>query len=236
MTLIKCPQCSQTVLSVASVCPKCGFLLLQAPPPHGEERAFVTCRRCDKVIPRGAQTCQYCGYPQRFRRRLRIVGAVVLALAALAVGFIGFGLWRPSVDQSANEERPVTPPAVTPQPAPVEAEVSVTPPPATAQAVPDTTRPTPATPTTSPTPPASTRSGIRATLSQWTVTWANVRDAPALEGAIVGILRPGSQINGVRVPGGWWAVYSGDSLVGYVASSLLADHLLPPESLGIGPE
>ncbi len=230
MTLIKCPQCGQTVLSVASVCPKCGFLLLQPPPPQGEERAFVACRRCEKVIPRGAQTCQYCGYPQQLRRRLRVIGAVVLGAAALAAGFIGFGLRQSDEDRSATETRAVIPPVVTPQPAPTAAEISVPPPQTPADTAP--ARPVP----TVASPPPTSRPRGPATVSRWTVTWANVRDAPALEGLIVGILRPGSRINGVRVPGGWWAVYQGDSLVGYVASSLLADHLLPPESLGIGQE
>ncbi|MDH3290027.1 MAG: hypothetical protein OEO20_06230 [Gemmatimonadota bacterium] len=231
MTLIKCPQCGQTVLSVASVCPKCTYLLLQPPTPQGEEREFVSCRRCDKVIPRSAPICQYCGYPQRFRRRLRVIGAVVLGATALAVGFIGFGHWRPDADRTAAESRPATPPAFTPQQPPAEAPVTVVRPPATEGTGTDTAPARPAT--TSASPPASARPSTPGMASRWTVTWANVRDTPVLESGIVGILRPGSQINGVRVAGGWWAVYRGDSLIGYVASSLLADHLLPPESLGM---
>ncbi len=153
----------------------------------------------------------------------------MLGAAALAAGFIGFGLRHAETERAATESQPVTPPVVTPQPAPTAEEIVVPPPRIATGAASDTAGARPA-------PPATTRPTGPATTARWTVTWANVRDAPALESGIVGVLRPGSQISGVRVAGGWWAVYSGDSLVGYVASSLLADRLLPPESLGIRQE
>ena len=53
--------------------------------------------------------------------------------------------------------------------------------------------------------------------------WANVREEPSGDAAVVKVLRPGQQVEVVQRRGGWWAVYADGRRLGYVSRSLLAE-------------
>jgi hypothetical protein len=55
--------------------------------------------------------------------------------------------------------------------------------------------------------------------------WANVRQEPSAEAAVVQVLRPGQQIDVVQRRGGWWAVYTEGRRLGYVSRTLLVDEM-----------
>ena len=217
MALIKCPQCGQTVLSVASVCPKCSYLLLQHATPQGEDGGFVDCRRCGKVISATAVDCEFCGYPQRFRRHLRrALGAIgVLALAAIGILVIravtGTGGDADALAPRATDSVP----AAVPQPAVAEPDSEI--------------------PLAVAAPAVDTSSAVRqdsqpvapVTLTRWTITWANVREARNTASAVIRILRPGDSVAVAEPAGGWWRVYDRGEPVGFVAIDLLSAE--PPE-------
>lgn len=212
MALIKCPQCGQTVLSVASVCPKCSYLLLQHATPQGENGGFLNCRRCGKVISATAIDCEYCGYPQRFRRHLRRVLGTVGLLVLIAIGVI---VVRAVTGTGGDIDSPA-PSAADPFPA-------TEPRPAVAQ--PDSeTVPGVVTPTvdTSTAVVQDTQPVAPLTLRRWTITWANVRDGRTTASAIVRVLRPGDSVAVAEPGGGWWRVYERGEPIGYVAIDLLS--------------
>jgi hypothetical protein len=218
MALIKCPQCGQTVLSVASKCPKCGHLLLQAR-AQGDDKEFTHCRRCEKIIQRDAVSCEFCGYPQLARRRLRLVLGVAVAMGILAVAGVGIGRLtrsteppgqgtgrrgtQDSVSAQAVEAVPTAPVA-----SPIDAQVAAEPAPEP-----------PAQDTTSPAVDPNTR---------WAVNWANVREGPGTAFRVVGVLRPGTAVTTVSMQRGWWRISVDGAELGYVARDLLADEPLSP--------
>src|SRR5262249_53515705 len=73
-----------------------------------------------------------------------------------------------------------------------------------------------------PAPAAAADSLLAATQPRTVAAWANVREAPGTESAVVKVLKPGDQVNVVREHGGWWAVYHEGRRIGYVSRSLLA--------------
>ena len=207
MALIKCPQCGQTVLSVASTCPKCSHLWLQAR-AQGDDREFTHCRRCEKIIPRNVAICEYCGYPQLARRRLRVALGLVLAAAALVAVIIGVGrLAGPGEPEDAASLlmtptiQPTTSDAVGLRSVPVA-------PPIDAQRAP------------TPSPPP-TDADMR-----WAIDWANVREGPGTEYPVVGVLRPRTPVTAAGMRRGWWLVHVDGDELGYVARDLLTDE--PP--------
>jgi ribosomal protein L37E len=222
MALIKCPQCGQTVLSVASVCPKCSYILLQNPTPQGEDRDFVNCRRCGKVISRAAVHCEYCGYPQRVRRLMRRGVVAVLALSLIALGGL-YARGRLFDNDSRPEASPVAPVSVPPVvatvpdpepagPASARAEDAMVSPPGVQSELQEP-EPTP------PPPPART-------VTRWTITWTNVREGRGIEYPVIRVLSPGDSVQVAGYALGWWRVYTGGREIGFVATDLLVDR--PP--------
>ncbi len=215
MTLIKCPQCGQTVLSVASVCPKCSYLLLQHATPQGDDGGFVNCRRCGKVISATTADCEYCGYPQRFRRHVRRLFGAIGIVALVAIGII---VVRAVTGTGDDSDEPPTTPAVivaAPQPAIAEpdSETTVTGVAPAADTI--TVEPQERPPVSAP------------TITRWTITWANVRDGRSTASDVVRILPPGVSVAVAEPAGGWWRVYERGEPIGFVAIDLLSAR--PPE-------
>jgi hypothetical protein len=210
MALIKCPQCGQTVLSVASKCPKCSYLLLQAPALQGSNRELTRCRRCEKTIPRSVSICEYCGYPQLARRRVRFTMGVLLLVAVAVAAVAGIRHFtKPTAPPPVNVESPsptiqstIPDTAATlsiPVAPPVEARAQ----PETPQAVPETT-------------PLPSDAQMR-----WTRNWANVREGPGTSFPVVGVLQPGTEVAVSGLRRGWWQVHLNGNPQGYVAGDLL---------------
>jgi hypothetical protein len=63
---------------------------------------------------------------------------------------------------------------------------------------------------------------------RWTTLWANVRAEPRDSALVVEVLRPGTLIEGIRHPSGWWLVFVDGDSIGYVAGALLSAE--PPDS------
>ncbi|MBE0592748.1 MAG: zinc-ribbon domain-containing protein, partial [Gemmatimonadales bacterium] len=222
--MIKCPKCGQTVLSVASVCPKCGHMLLQSPTPQGESGEFAPCRRCAKIVSRKAATCEYCGYPQRRRRQLRWGAAGIFGSAVLIAAVAGLLRWTRGSEPSWGT-RPSQPPQVTVLPdsaahagAAIDSgavEDTVPPSAHPIRVPPPPGRDTVVTAPTSPVVTAQPRRITTSTLNRWSLTWANLREGPGSEYAVVRVLQPGERVQVTDVAQGWWAVYRGAALEGY---------------------
>jgi hypothetical protein len=237
MALIKCPQCGQTVLSVASVCPKCGHMLMQNPLAQGGEGEFVECPRCNKFIPEHADRCGFCGYPRRARRRMWWAIGAVAFVAALVAGVVGA---RQVLGGGASSSPP--PHETTERAGPAaEADETTTvaaepqQPPPTAEPIvvaergparPDTTR-APVPTVAPPRPPAT----VPSTVNRWATTWANLREGPGIDYGVVRVLTPGERVRVASLTRGFWAVYDDGTIEGYVANSVLSDRQLPPDSL-----
>lgn len=82
MTLIKCPNCGKTVLSVASVCPGCAVPLTRERPPHTWAGTLTECRRCGHPVTTEASVCPHCAIrkPGQY-----VVSPVVLAVLAVVL-------------------------------------------------------------------------------------------------------------------------------------------------------
>lgn len=237
MVMIRCPDCGQHVLDVASSCPKCHRVLIQNPlETHGWGNLRV-CGRCGKHIPRDIQVCPFCGHHVRLLRRIRLTAAAVGALV-LAVGVVGVA-WRAGIlHLPARPESPAPRSAVAPvEPAtePVAAPLVVAAPDTTGARSTDTTRAAAATRTTPPpallprpvgTPPASPAQDtpgerVPFLVTRWTVDWANIREDRSIESRQVRVLAPGIPIEVGNIRGGWWAVWENGHRLGYVANSVL---------------
>jgi ribosomal protein L37E len=219
MALIKCPKCGQTVLSVASVCPKCSHLLLQNPMSESEDGQVVECRRCGKLVARSTAECKFCGYPRQFRRRLRLAIWSAAGIGALVLA--AWGLW------ALTAQRGTTTP-----PAPSLGEPSP-PPSATPESV---VRPLPQ-PTVESLPsaplmeaelrpaqlPAAQTPQLPPTQTRWATTWANLRGAPRVPSAVIRVLQPGERVEVAMLRLGWWSVFVDGERVGFVANSVLTD-------------
>jgi len=230
VALIKCPRCGQTVLSVASVCPKCSYLLLQNPTPQGEGGEFTACRRCGKTIRRDAETCEFCAYPHLARRRMRGAAWTVLGLAVVALGALGIQRLAQRGDGPSPSTTPVVP-AQSPRPAPplpspVESPVGDS----TVQDTVPIAPPIAARPVTAPAPPPSDSVGLPpGAVMRWTLDWANVREGRGTRFPVLGILRPAQGIYVDSLRAGWWLVYLDGRPAGYVATDLLTDE--PPQAM-----
>lgn len=215
MTLIKCPQCGHTVLSVASQCPACHGTL--GPTYLGREYAgdLAQCRSCGCRVRSGTPACPHCGVRDpagrgRLARQLLWGAAVVLTLAGAALAL------RPLL-------RPEAPPA---------AVDLVTPP---APAAPSPAWQTEAVPAPSGQAATATRdtAAALAVRTRWTSTWANVRQGPDTSAPVVRVLPPGTEVIGTRGQWGWWTIRWGGDSVGYIAGALLVPtqppNVPPPE-------
>jgi hypothetical protein len=234
MVMIRCPDCGQRVLDVASSCPQCHRVLIQNPLETHDWASLIECGRCRKHIDRSVAVCPYCGNPVRaVRLAWRTVASVIGAVAILAVAII---LWRTGViaELTRGLTRPPAPTAPAGEPASVMAS-GLTDTTADQTALPEsvaTPGPTPAeehsTPPTAPapTPPVqvqpSTPVNVPAGLvTRWTVDWANVRQDRSIESPAVQVLPPGREIQVGDRRMGWWAVYADSRPIGYIANSVL---------------
>ncbi len=207
MALIKCPKCDQTVLSVASVCPHCSHHLGQEPGASVEDNELVQCRHCNELMTRRAKVCPHCGRIQHGKGAMVAVG-----LAAVIVLAVGVLIIRAGNDSGDSALPIVVRPPAQPQPtvaSPVQA-------PADSAAAPE---PVSESPAQRPMPRV-------ATVSRFAQEWANVRTGRDLSAEIVAILRPSQEVAVADRRAGWWSVYLGDSLVGFVSANLL--DTIPP--------
>jgi RNA polymerase subunit RPABC4/transcription elongation factor Spt4 len=217
MTLIQCPECQHTVSSVASRCPSCGTLLTQYRFVQGQGGSLTECRRCSRKVLSGTAVCPYCGIT-RPGRRAPIVAAILVA--ALAAPIIMFALLHSRAPKPAPLA--IEPPVAAPTPVEKPGE---TPPGATtgaAQRVDQQAAPA------VPHPAGAPAAGPAGAVTKWVLEWANVREGRALGTAVVHVLRPGEQVLVGDRQAGWWAVYRGSRVLGYVAGSILGDE--PPAS------
>lgn len=205
MTLIKCPSCSHTVSSVASKCPACGYQLTQPRFQQGHEGALTECRKCGRKVLSKVRLCPYCGIHRPGRRS---AVPVALGIAAVAVPIL-------MVLALQQQMGPEPPPVMSPLPD--VAPLSPAPPPAGPGE-----REAPATPAAPvPSPAAAAPPRPVATQTHWISEWANVREGRSVTSRVLGVLRPGQQVEVADRVGGWWAVYLEERFVGYVAASVL---------------
>lgn len=225
MVMIRCPECGQRVLDVASSCPKCGHVLIQNPlETHGWGN-LEACGRCGKHIERDLAICPYCGHHVRAARlatriALGVAAAVVVVIAAVL-------LWRAGVLGSLREAARPAPRAA---PAVARPEAAA---PVAAPSVPDsvTTAPilvvSPETATrdtvgtATPAPSRAPGPRPRDLVTRWTLEWANVRAARSMESSVVQVLPPGRAVEVREMRQGWWAVHADGTVVGYIANSVL---------------
>lgn len=225
--MIRCPSCGQRTLDVASVCPKCGHVLLQNPLEANAWSDLVSCRRCGKHIDRKAVVCPFCGHHRERARRLIATTWVVVILAV--AGAAGYGAYRagyldwllpergPAVAIAPHTE-PVALDTIPPSAAPIVAEPADTTP-AQAVAAP------PAQP--SPTGRSEERGGqVPRLRARWTADWANVREQRSIDSPVVRVLAPGVQVDVAELQNGWWEYYERGARRGYIANSVLASQ--PP--------
>ena len=237
MVMIRCPECGQRVLDVASSCPHCHRVLIQNPLETHDWTDLIECGRCHKHIDRSARLCPYCGHNVRAARvaMRTVAGAVgVAALIAVSVILVKTGAFADLTRSfrsapQASAPAPQTPPAV-------------------AEQVPDTAAgeaaaldSTPAQPSPPPqvvetTPPPSTASRPTAAetpvqlVTRWTADWANVREGRSIETPAVQVLPPGRAIRVGDRQRGWWVVYADTRPIGYIANSVLTT--TPPSDPG----
>jgi hypothetical protein len=243
MGLIKC-QCGQTVLSVATQCPRC-FADVKSADLVGRTD-LAECRKCKRPILQRAKTCPSCGAarPAVRTRGLAVFAMVLLVLACIAT--LAF-LWKPA---NARAPQPELVSIVTnrpPKPAPSVPLRTISGPLRVKPA--DSSRPRPdsvvnsdiararealAAASHAPTPetrtarPAALVRQVAAADSastelRWVVGWANVRGSPSGDSQVVQVLRPGQQVAVIPERKGWWVVLENGRQVGYVARQLLAE-------------
>jgi hypothetical protein len=88
----------------------------------------------------------------------------------------------------------------------------------------ETVQVTPPDPRPEPAPPPTV--AAETTLTKWTSTWVNLRNARDPDAEIVRVLNPGEQVEVADLVGGWWVVFVDGEMVGFVARSLILDQ--PP--------
>lgn len=198
--LIKCPQCGHSVLSVASLCPRCSYLFTARRFQQGQQGTLTECHRCGGKVVSEARTCPYCGLGHPGHRRVQRTSLVLSAIAVLAVVGVGVRsliMNRPmSVTTTTDDVRP------TLSPLPVPRGPSVA--------------PTEAPPLT-----------VTLMETRWTSTWVNVREEPAVAASVLQILRPGQRVEVAELEGRWWLTYRDGQRIGYIANLVL--QMAPPE-------
>lgn len=226
MGLTKCPHCGHTVLTVASRCPGCGQAIgaMAFGPTHRGDT--VPCRSCGRKVKRRSATCTNCGATNPGKRTILGRGTV-MALGLVAAVVAGIVLWgrnpgrrSGSLLSSAGRPAPTKPAAreiARGEPERRHDTVLSTKD-STSLSAPPAPPPTPAT-TATPKPPLAIR---------WTALWANVRSEPRESAAVVRVLKPGTRVEGIRNPKGWWQIFVDGDSIGYVAGVLLANQ--PPDS------
>jgi len=228
MTLIKCPHCGHSVLSVASLCPTCNAALgstFLGPEHRGE---LVECRSCGHAVRSASRTCPNCGVKRPGKRRI-LSGAFMTMSALLLIGaFIAYR-WPDNAGMETVAATP-TPPPPPAETSSVTARPQAAPASETAQAVvlPDSSVPR-ATPLLAA-PPTDTivkESGGLPLQTKWTMLWVNVRQGPADKAPIVKVLRPGTKVEALPRRYGWWLIFESGDSIGYIAGALLSGR--PPQ-------
>src|SRR5690349_5966110 len=97
MSFIKCPQCYQSVLTVASRCSRC-FAELKIPGETGLRGEMTECRKCRRGMLARMSACPHCGIRQPSTPAR---GIMVGAGAALAL--VGFAITALVRDSSHNQ-------------------------------------------------------------------------------------------------------------------------------------
>lgn len=226
MVMIRCPNCGQRALDIATTCPQCHSILIQNPLETHNWGALRECGRCRKHIERNAAVCPYCGHRVRAARLAARTVAAVAGLAVLVAAAVA--AWRSGAVDSLRSvlragrpapeaQAPVTvpSPALTPPADPMEvvaAPITASGP--TDSAVTAEAPPPRATPAAVPVPAA----GL---VTRWTGEWANVRTARDTASEVVRVLAPNVAIEVGDMRQGWWALYLGGAFVGYIANSVL---------------
>lgn len=239
MTLIKCPSCNHTILSLASRCPSCGFHLTQERFQQGPSGSLAECRKCGRKVLSKTRECPYCGarHPARSSRTGLVLGAAgavgVFLLLAVAARQLAPG---PEVPEAGGEGVILTAPGGEDLPAREPGEGRSEPISAPGvEAQPEASR------AGEPAVPALLRvaDSFRAApagsvlpvggVTRWLSNWANVREGRGLESPILRVLPPGREVVVANRVSGWWEVYLDHRFIGYVAGSLLLDQ--PPDTL-----
>ncbi len=233
MTLIKCPSCNHTILSLASRCPNCGFHLTQPRFQQGLSGSLAECRECGRKVLSKTRQCPYCGaqHPVRTGRTGLVLGAAGV-VAAFVVLTIAAQQLEPRPPERSGEVAK-TPGAVGDLP--LEHPVEVTPRGSVTDAAPVGAEPPGVEPGASrqgaafaparPEPSTALEEGVR----RWVSNWANVREGRSLQSPVLRVLPPGREVVVANRVNGWWEVYLGGSFVGYIAGSLLLSEL--PDTL-----
>ena len=239
MVMIRCPECGQRVLDVASSCPHCHRVLIQNPLETHDWTDLIECGRCHKHIERSARVCPYCGHNVRGARvATRTVAAVlgVAALVAVGVILVRTGAiadltrsFRSAPQPTASA--PQSPPAVAEQvPDTSLGEATVPDSTQATRAEPSLPPPAAATPPRPSTAPLPTAAETVQLVTRWTADWANVREGRSIETPAVQVLPPGREIHVGDRQQGWWVVYADARPIGYIANSVLT--ATPPTDPG----
>jgi hypothetical protein len=251
MALIKCPHCGQTVLSIASQCPKCAKSLINATFGPGGRGELGECRECGRAILSRLPECPHCGARRpgvHYARGLVVAGGVVVvALGVAAMAFfkqpsrssqMAFTLVSPAPFAAQSKAAPAVvlrtidgPLRVRPKPIPAKDTVKPKDSPkpkenvdssiARAREALAVASPPPAKPAPRVEPVAF--ASLADTQVKWTSGWANVRGSPHSDSQVVQVLRPGQQVAVSAQQRGWWVVLENGRQVGYVARQLLVD-------------
>ena len=232
MALIKCSHCGHGVLSVATQCPKCAVPLRRTFELGGSGE-LAECRRCGHAVLSNASACANCGAGHPARSYTRGIVVATMALVAIS-GWVIMALTKEhSQTQSRSSLSLVTRAIATPADsksaelrspparlifvAPADSKQVTRP--ADVRPLVDTARPT----ALAVSPPAPASDSSSAAQPKVVAGWANVREEPSGDAAVVKVLRPGQQVEVVQRRGGWWAVYADGRRLGYVSRSLLAE-------------
>jgi len=230
MTLIKCPSCEHTISSVASKCPRCGYLLSQSRFQQGHQGSgsLTECRKCGRKVLSKVRVCPYCGLNAPGRRprvaALFAVGVVVSALAILALQermvSSQLSLADSGAAPGAIPEEPAARPPV--ESASVPAAPAAPPTSPATEAIPrDTVAATPAAESLAAVAPSADSVPTVPTQTRWAADWANIREARSLDALVVGLVRRGEPVQVANQVEGWWEVYRDGRFIGYVAGDLL---------------
>ena len=249
MSFVKCPQCSQSVLSVASRCTRC-FAELKVPGETGLRGEMTECRKCRQGMLARMSACPHCGIRQPATPARGLMVALVAALAL--VGFaITAVLRQPSrTTPSSLPAAPGQPAGVAPASRQAPLELSTIARPLRVRPVTEADRAdsnahrsreqvdsaiararqalgAAVQPAGKPDSASSRRlaaaSDRVSTRSKWVTRWANLRGAPNGDSEVVQVLRPGQQIAVAGGSGGWWLVLENGRQLGYVAKDLVGD-------------
>ncbi|MBI4502255.1 MAG: SH3 domain-containing protein [Gemmatimonadetes bacterium] len=233
---------------MASQCPKCAVPLKKTF-DLGGSGDLAECRRCGRSVLSRAAECANCGVRHPARSYARGIAVAAISFVALS-GWITMALVKErSPERHRSGVSLVTKASATPAdsktaaPAVIQSKsaemrspparlIFVTPADTKRVAKPPESRPAGDTvrreaarlATVSAPAPTDSSSAVQPKV---VAGWANVREEPKPDAAVVTVLRPGQQVEVVRRRGGWWAVYAEGRRVGYVSRSLLSEEAPP---------